>query len=206
MPIKKIGIPDKNLIQDKILSYCIQAINDGVIFSPGLLDGKGARWDKKANTWIKQRNDLHPVDVIILYSNTTYIPKVSRPSLIHSVYTKCKIAAKELGVHYEWLAGFNASFWGYTSLQLSVYKRKTDIGQQARDGRDVGYLLSKILLGKFFNINTDTFAEHSWKDLALNGVLLQCKLCNTICVQNDNNTFVNTPFNCGELCAQQIIE
>src|SRR5260221_7560611 len=146
---KKIGVPDKIEIRDKILEFCLEAITNSTKFCKKLKHGGNLKW--KNNKWHVKSTILHPIDVIIYYSKTNFVPKIKKP--IHSEYSKCKVAANVLGVHYEWISGFITGFWGINNSIYDVFKRKTDIGQQARDGKEIGLYLHNILLKEFVKVS-----------------------------------------------------
>jgi len=195
---KKIGVPDKTQIQDKILEFCMEAITNNIKFCKKLKHGGNLKW--KNNKWHVKSTILHPVDVIIYYSKTNFIPKIKKP--IHSEYSKCKIAANVLGVHYEWISGFITGFWGINNSIHDVFKRKTDIGQQARDGKEVGIYLHDILLKEFIKVSEESFNDHEWKQITKD--CKKCYLCEIIGYKKDN-CYVNSDLNCGAGCAKLII-
>lgn len=196
---KKIGIPDKIEIRDKILNYCLDAVIDNKKFCRKLKYGGNLKW--KNNKWSVKSTILHPIDIIIFYSKTKFIPKIKKP--IHSEYSKCKIAANVLEVHYEWISGFVTGFLGINNNINSVFKRKTDIGQQARDGKDMGSYINNILLKEFIKVNEVNFDEHDWTNITESCV--KCRLCEIIGYKKNNNFFVNSNLNCGAGCAKLII-
>jgi hypothetical protein len=225
MRVKITNVPDKNNIRKKIIEYCCKAIEDGYDTHRGLYTSNGVVWNKDESKWIFKTGAykiIHPIDAIIYYSETTFKP----PSIIiekdiktiNRTYFKQAIAANALGTHSDWIRGFiDGIYYSYRNHTANIYKydpyrRKTAIGQQARDGFSTGMELDKFIFTykhSLIYVKDEIVNSHNWTSIIDNFDYFQrCKLCDISCFKNNNNISMEDKYinmTCGEKCMQDLI-
>lgn len=225
MRVKITNVPDKNDIKTKIIEYCCKAIADGYDTHRGFYTSNGAVWNKDESKWILKINPykiIHPIDAVLYYSGTTFKPDSLTIKqdirTINRTYFKQAIAANVLGVHSEWTRGFfDGIYNSHRNHNTNIppydpYKRRTAIGQQARDGFSTGVELDKFIFT--YKLNPDIPDEyilysHDWAQIIEDSNYFQkCTLCDICCFKNNNKILMEDKYinmTCGEKCMQDLI-
>lgn len=167
--LKIDGDYDKLKVTSKIILAANQAIKDGCTLNAWQWN---IIWDKidkcyKPTTGYYKYGTI--LSSIILYAN----------DIIEAQKPKSELAAELLGIKYEWIIGFLAGLDGrYTNKVNKIIKRKSAIGQQCRDGLEIGkllkigYLSDIIVQLNFLPYDKINYNTHKWVDIDENIILL----------------------------------